>query len=315
MRKIVISGATGQDGAYLIEALRQRGDVTITALVRRCARDLNPDLGVDVLEGDIRDSGITQRIAALKPDEIYNLAALSHVGHSFDCPDDVIQTNTLGCLHMLEAAKQSGARFYQASTSEIFGNSPSPQSEITPLAPASPYAIAKVAAYHLVRLYREAYGVFACNGILFNHESPRRGADFVTQKVCMAVARIARGEQDKLRLGNLSARRDWGHAADYARGMVMMLRCDHPGDYVLATGISRTVAELCEAAFGVVGISDWQRYVETDDDLKRPLDVQHLRGDASKARITLGWEPTTTFNDMIEEMVRAQFGNQYVDRR
>jgi GDPmannose 4,6-dehydratase len=306
MRKVFLTGVTGQDGPYLIEALRQRGDVEVTALVRRCARDLQPDLGVDVMEGDVRDPGITKRIADTRPDEIYNLAALSHVGHSFDCPDDVIQTNTLGCLHMLEAAKLSGARFYQASTSEIFGNSPGPQNELTPLAPASPYAVAKVAAYHLVRLYREAYGVFACNGILFNHESPRRGADFVTQKVCKAAARIAKGEQGKLQLGNLDAKRDWGHAVDYARGMVMMMRADRADDYVLATGISRTVAELCDVAFRAAGIDDWRRFVESDPDLMRPLDVQNLCGDSSKARSKLGWMPQVTFEDMIEEMVNAQ---------
>ena len=309
MRKVVLSGVTGQDGPYLIEALRQRGEVEITALVRRCARDLQPNLGVEVMEGDIRDPGITKRIADTRPDEIYNLAALSHVGHSFDCPDDVIQTNTLGCLHMLEAARACGARFYQASTSEIFGNSPGPQNELTPLAPASPYAVAKVAAYHLVRLYREAYGVYACNGILFNHESPRRGADFVTQKVCAAAVRIARGEQDKLLLGNLDARRDWGHAVDYARGMVAMMGASSSDDYVLATGISRTVADLCAVAFRAVGIDDWRPYVEVDEGMLRPLDVQNLCGDASKARNKLGWEPFVAFEDMIEEMVIAQSRN------
>lgn len=313
MRRAVITGVTGQDGRYLIEELKGRGDVEVYGIVRRCARQLDVDLGIKVIEGDIRDPGIVRRVADVMPTEIYNLAAMSHVGHSFQCPDDVIQTNTIGTLHMLEAARAVNARLYQASTSEIFGNSPGPQNEQTPFAPTSPYAVAKVAAHHLVNMYREAYGLFACNGILFNHESPRRGEDFVTQKVCKAAVAIAAGRQEWLRLGNLTSRRDWGHAQDYVRGMVDMLRQGRPGDYVLATGVARTIADLCDVAFTCVGIESWRDYVIMDPDMARPADVWNLCGDASKARRELGWRPLIGFPEMIQEMVNAQISEQHVD--
>jgi len=306
-RRAFVTGVTGQDGYYLSRLLLLHG-VEVYGLVRRCARDTEMAKvphGVTPVVGDITDPGVVAQVAEVSPDEIYNLAAMSHVGDSFACPKATFDTNTTGALHMLEAARATGARMYQASTSEMFGNSPGPQNESTPFDPQSPYAVSKVAAHHLVRLYREAYGVWACAGILFNHESVRRGADFVTQKVCRAAAAIAAGEQDVVELGNLDARRDWGHAEDYVRGMVAMMLQPSPDDYVLATGESYQVRDLCHVAFRAAGITEWERRVVEADEFKRPAEVHHLCGDASKARRNLGWAPSITFEFMIEEMVRA----------
>ena len=302
-----ITGVTGQDGYYLSRRLLNAG-YEVHGLVRRCSRDTERQHvphGVEVVTGDITDPSVVREVARLAPTEIYNLAAMSHVGESFINPDLTMRVNLLGTVHMLDAARLCGARIYQASTSEMFGNSPGPQNERTPLDPQSPYAVAKVAAHHMVRLYREAYDVWACAGILFNHESPRRGADFVTQKVCRAAAAIKAGEQDVLELGNLTARRDWGDARDYVRAMHMMMRQQEPRDYVIATGVSRSITDLLDFAFLAAGISNWAQYVRTSTEFERPADVRDLCGDASLAREQLGWMPHRDFAMTIGDMVRA----------
>ena len=304
-RKVFVTGVTGQDGHYLARALAAEG-CEVYGLVRRTSRDTGcagvPPF-VRAICGDVTDPETTMMVATLEPSEIYHLAAFSHVGDSFQQPATALRINTLGTLNMLDAAIACKARFYQASSSEIFGNAPPPQSERTPLNPASPYACAKAGAYHLVRMYREAYGMHASNGILFNHESPLRGVDFVTQKVCIGAAAIAAGHEQVIELGNLDARRDWGHADDYVRGMIQMVRHPWPGDYVLATGVSRSVRDLCKLAFSMVGINDWEGHVVENAAFRRPLDVQDLRGDATLARDALGWKPKYSFEDMIEEMI------------
>jgi len=300
--RALVTGITGQDGFYLSQVLIDK-KYDVFGLVRRQAQPEEIPQGVEVISGDVTDPTTLDRVCGdIEPDEIYNLAAMSHVGESFKVPATTIQTNTLGCLYLLECARKYGAKFYQASTSEMFGDSPPPQSEKTPFRPRSPYAISKAAAYWLTVNYREAYGVHASNGILFNHESPRRGKDFVTRKVCIAVARIARGLQDKLLLGNLDAVRDWGHAEDFVRGMWQILQ-QEPGDYVLATGKSRSVRDLLDTAFRVVGIRDWSEYVETDPKLYRPTEVENLCGDAGNSYF---WRPERSFEDMIGEMVRCE---------
>ena len=316
LRKAFITGVTGQDGHYLSDLLVAEG-TKVYGLVRRSSRDTDgrgvPE-NIEVVDGDVCDPHIQQAIVSIDPDEVYNLAAMSHVGDSFDQPSSALAVNACGALNVLEGARQSGARFYQASTSELFGNAPAPQSEYTPFQPRSPYACAKAAAFHLTAMYRDAYGMHASNGILFNHESPLRGSDFVTQKVCMGVARIMKGEQFVITLGNLESRRDWGHAKDFVRGMVAMVRQSHPSDYVLATGKTRTVRELLDVAFEHVGIADWNPFVTTDKNLRRPLDVQNLLGDASKAHHELDWYPQITFAEMIGEMIDAQVGADDVGR-
>tara|TARA_R110000772_G_scaffold4094_8_gene14485 strand:+ start:6090 stop:7064 length:975 start_codon:yes stop_codon:yes gene_type:complete len=306
-RKALISGVTGQDGHYLAKLLADEG-TQVYGLVRRSSRDteqMGVPYKVEAVNGDICDPGVVQAVVELGVDEIYNLAAMSHVGDSFTQPATAIATNAIGATHMLEAARVSGARMYQASTSELFGNTLPPQDETTQFQPRSPYAVAKAAAYYMVQMYRDAYGVHASNGILFNHESPLRGADFVTQKVCRAAVAIANGDQDVVVLGNLEAKRDWGHAEDYVKGMVSILRHDKPDDFVLATGITRSIRDLLDVAFKEVGILDWTPYVVSDPDLYRPLDVQHLKGNARKAKEVLGWEPAITFESMIGEMISA----------
>ena len=243
-----------------------------------------------------------------RPREVYNLAAQSFVPTSFDEPVHTAEVNAVGVMRLLEAMRQVApqARMYQASTSEMFGKvRASPQDERTPFHPRSPYGVAKVYAHWATVNHREAFGLFTCSGILFNHESPRRGEEFVTQKVARAVARIERGLQSEVALGNLEARRDWGHAADYVRAMWAMLQADEPADYVIATGTTRTVGELCEVAFACVG-RDWRDHVRSDPSLIRPAEVELLVGDPSKARQALGWEPTIDFETLIGEMVEAQ---------
>jgi GDPmannose 4,6-dehydratase len=242
----------------------------------------------------------------LQPDEIYNLGAQSHVRVSFDIPEYTAQTTALGTLRILEAVRASGvhSRFYQASSSEMFGATPPPQSETTPFHPRSPYGAAKVFAYWVTVNFREAYGVFAVNGILFNHESPRRGETFVSRKITRAVARINAGLQTKLYLGNLDARRDWGYAPDYTRAMSLMLEQAEPEDFVIATGESHTVREFLDLAFQRVGL-DWHEFVEVDPRYYRPSEVDHLRGDASKAERTLGWRPSVKFAELVAIMVNA----------
>lgn len=304
--KAFITGVTGQDGHYLAKLLLKKG-YRVYGLVRRASQERSIPSGIDVVEGDVTDPSVGNAIVDIWPNEIYHLAAMSHVGESFKIPRTTFEINALGTLNVLEGARSTGAKFYQASTSELFGASAPPQSETTPFHPRSPYAVAKLAAYWLTVNYREAYGLYAVNGILFNHESPLRGADFVTQKVAQYCARLYSeypGAVGKLKLGNLDAVRDWGHAEDFARGMWLMLRQAGPDDYVLATGIPRSVRELLDTAFRLIGIPDWTPYVESDPMLFRPADVDCLCGDASKAR-AIGWEPTHTFEQMIGEMIDA----------
>ena len=316
-KKALITGITGQDGSYLAELLLAKG-YEVHGIVRRssvCNTDridhlLGDGSGLVLHYGDLTDSGrLAQLCGEVRPDEIYNLAAQSDVGVSFDMPEYSGEVDALGTIRLLEAVRRSGlgreVRFYQASTSELFGMaSECPQRETTPFHPCSPYAVAKLYAYWAVRNYREAYGIFAANGILFNHESPRRGETFVTRKITLAAARIKLGFQDKLYLGNLDARRDWGFAGDFVEGMWRILQHDRPDDFVLATGETHTVREFLEAAFGRLGL-DWREHVVHDPALERPLDAESLAGDPSKARRELGWEPKVKFADLVAMMVDA----------
>ncbi len=328
LKKALITGITGQDGSYLTKFLLDKG-YKVHGIVPRgeveCKGRLfnvldHPHLTLH--DGDMLDGASLHRVLmTVQPDEIYNLAAQSHVGFSFHAPEYTANVNGLGTARLLEAMRLlcPNARFYQASSSELFGNAPAPQCETTNMVPCSPYAAAKLYAYSMVQIARKSYKLHASNGILFNHESPLRGEDFVTRKVTKAVAAIKVGTQNILELGNLDARRDWGHAADYVRGMWMMLQQDQPDDYILASGESHSVRYLVEAAFKVVNINiTWQgRFTEEQGrdqktgkvlvrinrDLYRPNDVHHLCGDASKAREVLGWQPAVSFDDLISEMV------------
>jgi GDPmannose 4,6-dehydratase len=257
--------------------------------------------------GDLEDgSSLARLVKQVQPDEIYNLGAQSHVRVSFDVPEYTVSTVALGTLRLLEAMRELDrpCRFYQASSSEMFGSSPPPQTEQTPFQPRSPYACAKVFAHQLCQNYRDAYGLFISCGILFNHESQRRGIPFVTRKITRAAARIKHGLDNALFLGNLDARRDWGHAQDYVEAMWLMLQQDAPDDYVIATGESYSVRDVLDISFGTLGL-DWKKYVELDQRYLRPTEVDHLRGDASKAREKLGWRPRITFHALITEMARA----------
>src|SRR5947209_18118758 len=255
--------------------------------------------------GDMTDAGgLNRLVMTVEPDEIYNLAAQSQVHISFDQPEYTGNTDGLGTTRLLEAIRATGrgTRFYQASTSEMFGTTPPPQSEQTPFHPRSPYGVAKVYAHWMTVNYREAYGLFACSGILFNHESPRRGENFVTRKVTRGIAAILAGRSEKVRLGNLDSKRDWGHARDYVEAMWMMLQQEKPDDYVIATGIQWSIRQLAEVAISRLGL-DWQEYVEVDQAYFRPADVPDLCGDPKKAREVLGWRPKTSFREMIGEML------------
>ena len=316
MKKALITGVTGQDGSYLSEFLLEKG-YEVHGIIRRSSVDFRDRIAH--LEGhprfvlhfgDLTDSmSLVKVIGKVRPDEIYNLAAQGHVRVSFDMPGYTGDVDALGTMRMLEAVRTSGigrdVRFYQASTSELFGKvEESPQRETTPFHPRSPYAVAKLYAYWAVRNYREAYGLFAANGILFNHESPRRGQAYVTRKITRAAARIKLGLQDKLYLGNLDARRDWGFAGDYVEGMWRILQHDRPDDFVLATGESHSVREFAEAAFSRLGL-DWREYVVHDERYERPSEVDELLGDATKARKELGWEPKVSFPELVAMMVDA----------
>jgi GDPmannose 4,6-dehydratase len=317
-KRALITGITGQDGSYLAELLLDKG-YEVHGVVRRSST-MNRGR-IDHLEhahpshlesarftlqyGDMTDSGgLNRLVMAVQPDEIYNLAAQSQVHISFDQPEYTGNTDGLGTTRLLEAIRATGrpTRFYQASSSEMFGLTPPPQNETTPFHPRSPYAVAKLYAHWMTVNYREAYGIFACNGILFNHESPRRGENFVTRKVTRGIAAILAGRSQGLRLGNLDAKRDWGHARDYVEAMWLMLQQDAPDDYVIATGKQRSVRQLVEMAFDMVGL-DWQDYVEIDKAYFRPAEVPDLCGDWSKARSRLGWRPRTSFEEMIREML------------
>lgn len=318
MKRAFITGVTGQDGSYLSELLLGKG-YEVHGLVRRSSsfnterldaiyRDPH-ESGVRFFMhyGDLSDSGsLVNLIRDLEPDEIYHLGAQSHVKVSFEIPEYTTDSNAMGTIRMLEAIRASGVatRFYQAGSSEMFGSSPPPQSESTPFHPRSPYSVAKVFAHWATVNYREAYGMFCTNGILFNHESPRRGETFVTRKISRAVARIKAGVQNKLFLGNLDAKRDWGYAPDYVEAMWRIMQHDEPLDLVIATGESHTVREFAQAAFARVGL-DWERYVEVDPNYFRPAEVIDLQGDPSRARELLGWEPRVRFDELVRIMVDA----------
>ncbi|TMQ13632.1 MAG: GDP-mannose 4,6-dehydratase [Deltaproteobacteria bacterium] len=318
MKRALITGITGQDGSYLAELLLAKG-YEVHGLVRRSSsfnterldgiyQDPHaPDYRLRLVYGDLEDgSSLANLIKRIQPDEIYNLGAQSHVRVSFDMPEYTASTVAIGTLRLLEAIRELGipCRLYQASSSEMFGGAPPPQSERTLFMPRSPYACAKVFAHQLCQNYREAYGMFIACGILFNHESPRRGIPFVTRKITRAAARIKHGLERKLYMGNLDARRDWGFARDYVEAMWLMLQQDAPDDYVIATGESHTVREVLDVAFGALDLP-WERHVELDARYLRPTEVDHLRGDASRARDKLGWKPTVAFAELITMMVRA----------
>lgn len=304
MKRAFVTGITGQDGHYLTELLLQKG-YEVHGYARRGSTP--PDERVVLHTGDLTDPAALRRaLTEVRPDEVYNLGAQSHVGASFDEPEYTWRVTALPILTILEWARLGLARvrIYQASSSEMWGLEPPPQNEDTRFSPQSPYAIAKVAAHQTVSLYRRAYGVFAVGGILLNHESPRRPASFVTRKITRAVARIATGLETELVLGNLDARRDWGHARDYVEAMWLMLQQDVSRDFVVATSESHSVREFCEAAFGCLDL-DWQKYVKSSSQHMRPAEVPNLRGDATRIREALGWVPKTAFRELVEEMVRA----------
>jgi GDPmannose 4,6-dehydratase len=316
-KRALITGITGQDGSYLTELLLEKG-YEVYGIIRRSSSfntdridhlyqdPHEPDTRLRLLYGDLNDSSSLNTILRkVEPDEIYNLGAQSHVRVSFDVPEYTAEVAGIGVVRILEAIREAGIRpkFYQASSSEMFGKIvEEPQTEKTPFHPRSPYGCAKAYGYYITVNYRESYNLFACNGILFNHESPRRGETFVSRKITRAATRIKLGLQEKLYLGNLDARRDWGHAIDYVRAMWLMLQADQPDDYVIATGESHTVRDFLGHAFGYLDL-DWKDYVEIDPRYYRPAEVDVLVGDASKARRVLGWEPTIGFTEMVKLMI------------
>ena len=328
MKKALITGITGQDGSYLAEALLKKG-YSVHGIVRRSSspnldRILHLEGKIVLHEGDLSDSvSLKKVIEKVSPDEVYNLAAMSHVQVSFEVPEYTADVDGVAVLRILDAIKTYNPkiRFYQASTSELFGKVREiPQSETTPFYPRSPYGVAKLYAYWIVVNYREAYGMYACNGILFNHESPRRGETFVSRKITLAVTRIAAGLQNKLLLGNLDAKRDWGYAQDFVEGMWLMLQQNSPEDFVLATGKTTTVRSFVEMAFGERGIEiEWRGngveekgyssqgnlLVEVSPEFFRPSEVELLIGDASKAQRKLGWAPHTSVQDLVKMMMKA----------
>ena len=322
VKKALITGITGQDGSYLSELLLAK-DYEVHGIIRRSSSfntgridhlyqdpHIN-DIRLFLHYGDIADStNLIKLLYRIQPEEIYHLAAQSHVRVSFDIPEYTGDVTGLGTVRILEAIRETGlkAKFYQASSSEMYGKVQEiPQRETTPFYPRSPYGAAKVYAYWLTVNYRESYGMFACNGILFNHESPRRGGTFVTRKITQAVARIKAGLQDKLYLGNLDAKRDWGYAKEYVDAIWLMLQQEQPDDYIIATEETHSVCDFLQEAFSYVGL-DWRDYVETDPKYYRPAEVDLLVGDASKAKRMLGWEARTTFEDLVRLMVDADIG-------
>jgi GDPmannose 4,6-dehydratase len=317
-KKALITGITGQDGSYLAEFLISKG-YEVHGIVRRSssfnrsridhlyADPHLPDTQLFLHYGDLSDSGqLTEIIYNIKPDEIYHLAAQSHVRVSFDLSEYTGDITGLGTTRLLEAVRRSGIRtkFYQASSSEMYGSAPAPQNENTPFQPRSPYAAAKVYAYWMVRNYREGYGLFACNGILFNHESPRRGETFVTRKITRGIAQILAGKENALYLGNLEAKRDWGYAPEYVEVMWKMLQAEAPDDYVIGTGEAHSVNGFLEAALAYVGL-DREKYVKTDFRYYRPTEVSELRADSAKAQEKLQWSPRILFGDLVKIMIDA----------
>ena len=330
MKKALLTGITGQDGSYLAELLLSKG-YEVHGTIRRASSFNTGRIDhildkIDTYYSDLTDSSSLNRIIEkIRPDEIYNLGAQSHVKVSFEVPEYTVDTDGIGTLRILDAIRETGikTKFYQASTSEMFGGIPEtiPQNEKTPFHPRSPYGAAKLYAHWITVNYREAYGLFACSGILFNHESPRRGMNFITRKVTIGVAKIKHGLQDKIVIGNLNARRDWGYAPDYVEAMWLMLQAPKPDDYVIATGEAHTVRELCEHAFNAIGIKlgwrgqgvdekgfdkkDNRVLVEVDTVYFRPSEVEYLLGDPAKAKSQLGWAPKVKFNELVRIMVEA----------
>jgi GDPmannose 4,6-dehydratase len=323
-RKAFITGITGQDGSYLAEILLER-DYEVYGMIRRSSSFNTARIDhifgeLELVFGDLSDgSSLNQLMRRIRPDEVYNLGAQSHVRVSFDIPEYTADATGMGTLRLLDAIREGDmkCRFYEAGSSEMFGQvAETPQTETTPFHPRSPYGVSKVFGYWITRNYREAYGMYAVNGILFNHESPRRGPTFVTRKITRAIGAILRGEQEELRLGNLEAKRDWGFARDYMEGAWRMLQADEPDDYVLATGETHSVREFLDAAFGYAGL-DWNEHVTIDERYFRPAEVDLLLGDASKAKEKLGWEPTVRFDELVRMMVdhdreRRQTEEHYV---
>lgn len=333
MKKALISGITGQDGSYLAELLLRKG-YEVHGLIRRASTfntaridhlyqdPHEEDARLFLHYADLSDGArLVTLISQICPDEVYNLAAQSHVRVSFDEPEHTADTTGTGAIRLLEAVRLAGVdtRYYQASSSELYGATPPPQSETTPFYPRSPYAAAKLYAYWITKNYREAYDLFAVNGILFNHESPRRGETFVTRKITRAVAAIQAGRQEHLYMGNLDAIRDWGYAAEYVEGMWRMLQADTPDDYVLATGIGLSVRDFLQEAFSHVGL-EWERHVRFDERYLRPTEVDALVGDPSKAHADLGWKPTVDGRELARIMVDADVealdhaGSPWIDR-
>jgi GDPmannose 4,6-dehydratase len=329
MKRALITGITGQDGSYLTELLLAKG-YEVHGVVRRSSsfntdridhiyRDPHEEgVGLRLHYGDLNDASSLQSVVEIsQPDEIYNLGAQSHVRVSFDIPEYTGDVTGLGTVRLLEATRKAGARcrFYQASSSELYGKVvETPQRETTPFHPRSPYAAAKAYAFYMTQNYREAYGLFACNGILFNHEGPRRGETFVTRKITRAVGRIKHGLQSDLYLGNLDAKRDWGYAADYVEAMWLMLQQDEPDDYVIGTGEMHSVREFLELAFGHAGLS-WEEHVKLDPRYLRPAEVDSLLADASKATRKLGWRPKVGFRELVRLMVDSDLELAARDKR
>lgn len=320
MKKALITGITGQDGSYLTELLIEKG-YDVFGIIRRSSSfntsridhmykdpHIVKDNHMHLIYGDLNDASSLNRIIRdVRPDEIYNLGAQSHVRVSFDIPEYTAEISGVGTVRLLEAIRESKMeskiKYYQASSSELYGKAQEiPQRETTPFYPRSPYGVAKLYSYWITVNYRESYNMFCCNGILFNHESPRRGETFVTRKITRAIANIKYGLQDKLYLGNLDAKRDWGYAGDYVEAMWLMMQQDRPDDYIIATGETHSVRDFLDEAFGCVGL-DWKKYVEIDTKYFRPAEVDELVGDYSKAKKKLGWEPKVKFKQLIKMMV------------
>jgi GDPmannose 4,6-dehydratase len=323
-RKAFITGITGQDGSYLAEILLEKG-YDVYGMIRRSSSFNTARIDhifgeLELVFGDLGDgSSLNQLMRQIRPDEVYNLGAQSHVRVSFDIPEYTADVSGIGTLRLLDAIREEDVkcRFYEAGSSEMFGQvRETPQTETTPFHPRSPYGVGKVFGYWITRNYREAYGMYAVNGILFNHESPRRGPTFVTRKITRAIGAILRGEQNELLLGNLDAKRDWGYARDYMDGAWRMLQADEPDDYILATGETHSVREFLDEAFGHVGL-EWNEYVKIDERYFRPAEVDILLGDASKANEKLGWQPRVRFKELVRMMVdhdreRRQTEEHYV---
>ena len=323
MKKALITGITGQDGSYLAELLLKK-DYEVHGIMRRSSSfstsrieqiyqdPHTPHPKLFLHYGDLTDAeNIRKLIFRIQPDEVYNLGAQSHVKVSFEIPEYTANIDGLGVLRVLDAIKDyqdhtgKKIKMYQASSSEMFGSSSPPQNENTPFSPRSPYGCAKVFAYHIVRNYREAYGIFACNGILFNHESPRRGGTFVTRKITQGIAKIKMGKADKIYLGNLDARRDWGYAPEYCEAMWLMLQQKEPDDYVIGTGESHSVKDFVIKAFLAAGIKDWEKYIAIDPAYYRPTEVDNLMADITKAKQKLNWRPKVKFDELVKIMVQA----------